>query len=139
VRDGEHTQVALLGHGLDALRDVAQGVDVEAGVDLVEDGELGFEHGELERLGPLLLASGELDVDAPLEELPRDPETGRLGVDPRRAAAVEDSHNGIRSAKAAGMRVVAIPNPAYPPDEEALAEADIVLNSITELAPESIE
>jgi HAD superfamily hydrolase (TIGR01509 family) len=58
----------------------------------------------------------------------------RLGVEPDRCAAVEDSHNGIRSAKAAGMRVVAIPNPAYPPDEAALAEADVVLASISELS-----
>ena len=42
-----------------------------------------------------------------------------------RCAAVEDSHGGIRSAKAAGMRVIAIPNPSYPPDEEALAQADV--------------
>ena len=63
----------------------------------------------------------------------------RLGVAPEHAAAVEDSHAGIRSAKAAGMRVVAIPNPSYPPDEEALAEADVVLDSISELTPESIE
>src|ERR1700704_3119398 len=32
-----------------------------------------------------------------------------LGVDPRHAVAVEDSTNGIRSAHAAGTRVVAIP------------------------------
>jgi beta-phosphoglucomutase-like phosphatase (HAD superfamily) len=63
----------------------------------------------------------------------------RLGVAPERAAAVEDSHAGIRSAKAARMRVVAIPNPSYPPDEEALAEADVVLDSISELTPDSIE
>jgi len=63
----------------------------------------------------------------------------RLGVDPRLCAAVEDSHNGIRSAKAAGMRVVAIPNPHFPPDEDALAQADVVLRSIDELTPEVIE
>lgn len=63
----------------------------------------------------------------------------RLGVDPRRCAAVEDSHNGIRSANAAGMRVIAIPNPHFPPDEEALAQADVVLRSIDELTPEVIE
>lgn len=57
----------------------------------------------------------------------------RLEVAPRRCAAVEDSHAGIRSAKAAGMRVVAIPNPSYPPDGEALAQADLVLRSLDEL------
>ena len=63
----------------------------------------------------------------------------RLGVDPQVCAAVEDSHNGIRSAKAAGMRVIAIPNPHFPPDEDALAQADVVLRSIDELTPEAIE
>jgi HAD superfamily hydrolase (TIGR01509 family) len=63
----------------------------------------------------------------------------RLGVDPHACAAVEDSHNGIRSAKAAGMRVIALPNPHFPPDEEALAQADVVLRSIDELTPETIE
>ena len=62
----------------------------------------------------------------------------RLGVPPERCAAVEDSHNGIRSARAAGMRVVAIPNPSFPPDEAALAEADVVLRSLDELTPAAI-
>ena len=57
----------------------------------------------------------------------------RLGVDPTACAAIEDSHGGIRSAKAAGMRVIAIPNPTYPPDEESLAQADRTLRSISEL------
>ena len=57
----------------------------------------------------------------------------RLGVRPNVCAAVEDSQNGILSAKAAGMRVIAIPNPRYPPGEVALAEADVVLQSVGEL------
>ncbi len=60
----------------------------------------------------------------------------RLAVAPERCAAVEDSHAGIRAAKAAGMRVVAIPNPSYPPDEEALAAADAVIRSLDDLTPE---
>jgi HAD superfamily hydrolase (TIGR01509 family) len=63
----------------------------------------------------------------------------RLGVDPERAAAIEDSHNGIRSAKAAGMRVLAIPNSHFPPDAEALADADVVLGSLAELTVEAVE
>jgi HAD superfamily hydrolase (TIGR01509 family) len=59
----------------------------------------------------------------------------RLGVDPRQAAAVEDSENGIRSAAAAGMRVVAIPNRTFLPSEDALAQAAVVLRSIDELEP----
>lgn len=63
----------------------------------------------------------------------------RLGVDPTNAAAVEDSTNGIRAAKAAGMRVVAIPNEHFAPDEEALGQADVVLGSLAELTPEAVE
>ena len=57
----------------------------------------------------------------------------RLGVAPDSCAAVEDSGNGIRSAHAAGMRVVGIPNRRYPPPRDALALADVVLESIDEL------
>ena len=63
----------------------------------------------------------------------------RLGVDPTTAAAVEDSHNGILSAKAARMRVIAIPNAHFPPDEDALAAADVVLDSLAELTVETVE
>jgi HAD superfamily hydrolase (TIGR01509 family) len=63
----------------------------------------------------------------------------RIGVAPESCAAIEDSENGIRSAKAAGMRVLAIPNPQYPPEEEALTRADDVLGSIRELTPERVE
>jgi HAD superfamily hydrolase (TIGR01509 family) len=63
----------------------------------------------------------------------------RLGVDPGSCAAVEDSGNGIRAAKAAGMRVVAIPNRRYPPPSDALDLADVVLESISELDSSSFE
>jgi HAD superfamily hydrolase (TIGR01509 family) len=62
----------------------------------------------------------------------------RLGVVPDRCAAIEDSHNGILSANAAGMRVVAIPNVDFAPGDEALAAADVVLGSIAELGPELV-
>ena len=57
----------------------------------------------------------------------------RLAVEAERCAAIEDSANGIRAGRAAGMRVIAIPNHRYPPDDEALALADVVLDSIQEL------
>jgi HAD superfamily hydrolase (TIGR01509 family) len=50
----------------------------------------------------------------------------RLGVEPASAVAVEDSSNGLRSARAAGLLVVAVPNPHYPPAADALALADRV-------------
>lgn len=58
----------------------------------------------------------------------------QLGVDPTHCAAVEDSTNGLRSAHAAGMTVLAVPNPHFPPDPAVLAEtAALVLDDITEL------
>jgi HAD superfamily hydrolase (TIGR01509 family) len=63
----------------------------------------------------------------------------RLGVEPTHAAAVEDSHNGILAAKAAGMRVLAIPNSHFPPDADALAEADVVLDSLAGLTAAAVE
>ena len=63
----------------------------------------------------------------------------RLGVEPTHCAAVEDSENGILAAKAAGMRTIAIPNPHYPPHEDALAAADVVLASIEVLTPAAVE
>ena len=63
----------------------------------------------------------------------------RLEVDPGHAAAVEDSNNGILAAKAARMRVLAIPNRHFPPGEEALAQADVVLDSLAELTAEAVE
>ena len=59
----------------------------------------------------------------------------RLGVDPRRAAGVEDSSNGLRAAAAAGMLVVAVPNREFPPDDDALSLAALVLDSLAALTP----
>jgi HAD superfamily hydrolase (TIGR01509 family) len=62
----------------------------------------------------------------------------RLGVEPGRLVAIEDSQNGILSAAAAGMRVIAIPNQRFPPGKEALADAGVVLESLDELTPDVI-
>ena len=63
----------------------------------------------------------------------------RLRVAPGACAAVEDSANGIRSAHAAGMRVIAIPNRRYPPPADALALTSIVLKSIADVTPAAVE
>ena len=62
----------------------------------------------------------------------------RLGVEPGACAAIEDSTNGIRSAHAAGMAVIAIPNQDFPPEREALDLAAVVLDSLEELSPERV-
>jgi HAD superfamily hydrolase (TIGR01509 family) len=60
----------------------------------------------------------------------------RLGFKPEDCAAIEDSGNGLRSAMAAGTRVIAIPRGENIPDSALLAQADAVLSDITELTPE---
>jgi HAD superfamily hydrolase (TIGR01509 family) len=63
----------------------------------------------------------------------------RLGIEPSRCGAVEDSASGIRSACDAGLFVVAIPNRAFPPPAEVLGLAGAVLDSISELEPETFD
>jgi HAD superfamily hydrolase (TIGR01509 family) len=60
----------------------------------------------------------------------------RLDVPPTQCAAIEDSTNGIRSAAAAGMSVVALPNRAFPPAEDAVQLASAVISSLDELRPQ---
>ena len=62
----------------------------------------------------------------------------RLDLETERIAAIEDSANGIRSAHAARMSVVAIPNRRYVPPADALALADLVLDSLAELTPGAV-
>ncbi len=57
----------------------------------------------------------------------------RLGIAPTSCAAVEDSANGIRAAKSAGMHVIAYPNEHYAPEAEALALSDRIVRSLDEL------
>ncbi len=62
----------------------------------------------------------------------------QLGRRPERCAAVEDSTNGLRSAAAAGLQVIVIPHPRYPPGPDAIAEATVVLSGLAELTPDTI-
>jgi HAD superfamily hydrolase (TIGR01509 family) len=59
--------------------------------------------------------------------------SSRLGIEPRRCAAIEDSGSGIHAAHAAGMRVIAYPNPHYPPEPEALALAHALVERLDEI------
>ncbi|MCB0168383.1 MAG: HAD family phosphatase [Anaerolineae bacterium] len=58
----------------------------------------------------------------------------RLGVDPTRCVCLEDSGNGILAGVRAGMIVIAVPDARFPPAEHILAQADIVLDSLTEFS-----
>ena len=63
----------------------------------------------------------------------------KLGADPARCVAIEDSSNGIRAAAAAGMAVIAVPNPHYPPAEDALALAAVTVGGVAEVTPALVE
>ena len=62
----------------------------------------------------------------------------KIGVDPAHAVGVEDSANGIRSLRAAGMGVIAVPGPEFPLTADVLALADVRLQEMTELSLDSV-
>jgi beta-phosphoglucomutase-like phosphatase (HAD superfamily) len=62
----------------------------------------------------------------------------RLGVAPERCLVVEDSLNGIRAGKAAGMTVVLVPNASVPPGGNARELADVIVGSLAELDPDAL-
>jgi len=63
----------------------------------------------------------------------------RIGEPPRSCVAVEDSANGIRSAAAAGLATVAVPDPRYPAPAAVLSRARLVIRSLADLTVESLE
>ena len=63
----------------------------------------------------------------------------RLGVEPDRCVAIEDSTNGLRAAHAAGMAVIGIPNPHYPPAPDALSLAAASVANVGRVTPELVE
>jgi HAD superfamily hydrolase (TIGR01509 family) len=63
----------------------------------------------------------------------------RLGVEPARCVAVEDSSNGLRAAAAARMAVVAVPMRAFPPAPDALALAAVTVDGIADVTPDVVE
>jgi len=62
----------------------------------------------------------------------------RLGVAPGSCLVVEDSYNGVRAGKAAGMFVVLVPNRSVPPAAGTMALADLVLDRLADLDPDRI-
>lgn len=63
----------------------------------------------------------------------------QMEVPPGACVAVEDSSNGLRSAHAAGMTVIAIPRPAHPPASDALELAAHVASGLDEVTPDLVE
>jgi beta-phosphoglucomutase-like phosphatase (HAD superfamily) len=61
-----------------------------------------------------------------------------LGADPGRCLVVEDSLNGVRAGKSAGMTVVLVPSESVPPAGNAVDLADVVLARLADLHPERL-
>jgi HAD superfamily hydrolase (TIGR01509 family) len=99
--------------------------------------DLALEVSGLDRLFQATVSSEEVARGKPAPDVYLEA-ARRLGVEPHACAAIEDSRSGILAADAAGMRVIAIPNRLFPPDEETLAAADVVLGSLAELTPDVI-
>jgi HAD superfamily hydrolase (TIGR01509 family) len=54
----------------------------------------------------------------------------QLGLTPQDCIGIEDSANGLRALKAAGMLVIAVPSPGFPLMDDVLAIADRVIPSL---------
>jgi beta-phosphoglucomutase-like phosphatase (HAD superfamily) len=63
----------------------------------------------------------------------------RLGIEPRRTLVVEDSLNGLKAGRAAGMTTVLVPNHSVPPAPGADDHADVVLDRLADLDPQAVE
>ena len=100
--------------------------------------ETGVKQLGLSGLFSSLLSTEELSAGKPSPEVYLE-SCRRLGVDPSRSVAVEDSDAGIRSAHSAGLVVIAVPPHFNPPPAETLALADAVLESLDDLSVDLVE
>jgi pseudouridine-5'-monophosphatase len=56
-----------------------------------------------------------------------------LGAPPASCVVIEDAPAGVEAARAAGMQVIAVPDPAM--DRTRFGDADLVVASLSEIAP----
>jgi HAD superfamily hydrolase (TIGR01509 family) len=128
----------LIPGAVDAVRRIAEGWQLGlASSSNREIIDLVLEHAGLTDAFAVTVSSEEVARGKPAPDVYLEA-ARRLGADPARCVAIEDSSNGLRSAAAAGTAVVAIPNREFPPDPDALALADVVLGSIEELTADVV-
>jgi HAD superfamily hydrolase (TIGR01509 family) len=63
----------------------------------------------------------------------------RLGEEPAHVLVVEDSLNGLKAGRAAGMTTVLVPNRSVPPAEGSADVADVVVERLADLDPVAID
>ena len=110
------------------------GVASSSPIELIEHS---LELAQLRRYFGTVVSSDQVAVGKPAPDVYLEA-CSRLGTVPSRAVAIEDSSNGLRAAAAAGLAVIAVPNPAFPPSPEALSLADIVIGSVAEVTGDMI-
>ena len=133
LRERYHQDVPLLPHAAETVRSIAEtwplGLASSSNrplIDLVL---------ELTGLAPcfrVTVSSEEVGRGKPAPDVYLEA-ARRLEIDSSSCAAVEDATNGIKSAHAAGMTVALVPHPDFPAAAEALAPADVVVDSLAEL------
>ncbi len=93
---------------------------------------------ELRECFAVVVASEEVSRGKPAPDVYLEA-TRQLSAPPARCVAIEDSANGLRSASAAAMTTIAVPNRVFPPAPDALALAAVVVGDIREVTPALIE
>lgn len=92
----------------------------------------------LRALFPVIVSSDEVARGKPAPDVYLEA-ARRLGADPARTLVVEDSLNGVRAARAAGMTVVLVPNRSVPPAPGAAELADAVVGRLADLDPDAVD
>jgi HAD superfamily hydrolase (TIGR01509 family) len=131
-----HERLPLIDGAVDAVERLAErwplGLASSANRPLID---LALKESGLDRHFQATVSSEEVERGKPAPDVYLEA-ARRLGIPATDSAAVEDSHNGILAAKNAGMRTIAIPNPSFPPGDDALAAADVVIGSVNDLTPD---
>ena len=86
---------------------------------------------------PVIVSSDEVDHGKPAPDVYLEA-ARRLSVAPTSCLVVEDSFNGVRAGKAAGMTVVLVPNHSIPPAPGTAELADLVLDRLSDLDPDAV-
>jgi HAD superfamily hydrolase (TIGR01509 family) len=86
----------------------------------------------------VILAADEVGVGKPAPDVYLET-ARRLGAAPKKCVCLEDSGNGILSGARAGMKVIAVPDPRFPPAPDKLSHAHVVLDSLFGFSLELLE
>jgi HAD superfamily hydrolase (TIGR01509 family) len=139
MEDGYRTELPLLPGAGDAVRSLAVrwplGLASSSNREIID---LVLELTGFAEAFRVTVSSEEVERGKPAPDVYLDT-ARRLGVEPARCVAIEDSSSGLRSAHAAHMTVIAVPNPHYPPDPDALALAAASVAVVGDVTPELVE